>query len=316
MADKKVIVVMGATGAQGGGLARAILADGSGPFSVRAVTRKPDSEKAHALANLGAQVVQADADDEASLDKAYAGAYGVFCVTNFWEHFSADKETAQAGAMARAAKKSGVQHVVWSTLEDTRQAVPLSDNRLPTLQEKFKTPHFDGKGAADELFAQAGVPTTYLLAAFYWENFIYFGLGPRQGEDGKLTLALPLGGTPLPGIASEDIGRCVYGILKKGPSMAGKRIGIAGENLSGEQMAAKMGKALGREVGFYDVPFDTFRGLGFPGADDLGNMFEYQHIVEDAFLRSRDVKLSHELNPALLDFDQWLAVNAKRMPIG
>jgi len=315
MADKKVIVVMGATGAQGGGLARAILADGSGPFSVRAVTRKPDADKARALANLGAQVVQADADDEASLAQAYAGAYGVFCVTNFWEHLSADKETAQAGAMARAAKKAGAQHVVWSTLEDTRKTVPLDDNRLNTLHDKFKVPHFDGKGAADELFAKAGVPTTYLLAAFYWENFIYFGLGPRQGEDGKLTLALPLGGTALPGIGAEDIGRCVYGIFKKGSGMAGKRIGISGENLSGEQMAAKMGRALGREVRFYDMPFDTFRGLGFPGADDLGNMFEFQHIDEDAFLRSRDVKLSRELNPALLDFDQWLAANASRIPI-
>jgi len=316
MAEKKTIVVMGATGAQGGGLARAILADPSGPFAVRAVTRKPNSDKAKDLARQGAEVVTADADDESSLEKAYAGAYGVFCVTNFWEHFSADKETAQAANMAKAATKAGAEHVIWSTLEDTRQRIPLSDNRLPTLQGKFKVPHFDGKGAADHFFADQGVPTTYLLAAFFWDNFISFGAGPRQNEGGKtLTLALPLGGVALPGISAGDIGRCALGIFRKGTSLVGKRVGISGENLKGEEYAAKMGRAMGREVRFYDVPFDQYRGLGFPGAEDLGNMFEYQAILGDEFLRSRDPKLSRELNPALLDFNSWLVANASRIPV-
>src|SRR5689334_10543208 len=116
MADQKIIAVIGATGAQGGGLARAILADRNGPFTLRAITRKPDSEKARELARQGAQVVAGDADDPASLRPAFAGAYGVFCVTNFWEHSTADRETAQATAMARAAREAGVQHVIWSTL--------------------------------------------------------------------------------------------------------------------------------------------------------------------------------------------------------
>ena len=89
MADKKVIAVVGSTGAQGGGLVRAILADPAGGFTVRAITRKASSDKARALAKAGAQVVEADLDDAASLKKALAGAYGAFCVTNFWEHFSA-----------------------------------------------------------------------------------------------------------------------------------------------------------------------------------------------------------------------------------
>ena len=314
MVDAQIIVVMGATGAQGGGLARAILSDRSGRFAVRAVSRKPDSEKARALASQGAEVVAADADDPPSLERAFAGAYGGFCVTNFWEHFSADREVEQAGAMARAAKAAGLRHVIWSTLEDTRMTVPLSDTRLPTLQGRFKVPHFDGKGAADHLFAT--VPTTYLLPAFYWDNFIHFGMGPRKGEDGSLTLALPLGGVALPGIGAEDIGRCALGIFRSGTGAVGQRIGISGENLTGEQMAAKLGRAIGQDVRFYDMPFGAYRALGFPGADDLGNMFQFQAILGEAFLRSRDPKRARTLNPQLQDFDAWLAVNAARIPIG
>src|SRR5512145_2065640 len=128
MADKRIIAIVGATGAQGGSLARAILADKSGQFAVRAITRNPDGDKAKALKKAGAEVVRADLDDEGSLKKAFTGAYGAFCITNFWEHFSPEKEIAQAGNMARAAKAAGVQHVIWSTLEDTRKKIPLSDD--------------------------------------------------------------------------------------------------------------------------------------------------------------------------------------------
>ena len=315
MAEKKIIAVVGATGAQGGGLVRAILADGEGSFAARAITRKPGSEKARALSSLGAEVVAGDADDPSSLDSAFAGAHGAYCVTNFWEHLSVEREIAQATAMARACGKAGVRHVIWSTLEDTRNWVPLGDPRLPTLQGKYKVPHFDGKGACDHVFA-AEVPTTYLLAAFYWENFLYFGMGPRKAPDGNLVLALPLGGVKLPGIAAEDVGKCAYGVFRRGASTVGQRIGIAGDVLSGPEMAAAMGRALGRNVGFEDVPFDVYRGLGFAGADDLGNMFEFQAILADEFLRGRDPKLSRSLNPQLLSFDDWLRGNIGRMPIG
>lgn len=315
MPDKKIIAVMGATGAQGGGLARAIAADRNGPFVARAITRKTDSDKAFALARLGVEVVAGDADDPPSLERAMAGAFGVFCVTNFWEHFSAEREGAQATAMARATRKADAQHVVWSTLEDTRRWVPLSDTRLPTLHGKYKVPHFDSKGQVDRVFAEEAAPTTYLLAAFFWENFIYFGMGPRKGPDGDLALALPLGGVKLPGIAAEDIGRCAYGLFRRGAGTAGQRFGIAGEILSGAEMAAKMTRALGRKVNFQDVPFDVYRSLGFPGAEDLGNMFQFQAILGDEFLRNRDAAVARSLNPDLLNFDAWLAANASRIPI-
>ena len=315
MPDKKIIAVIGATGAQGGGLVRAIHADRNGPYAARAITRKVDSDKARELAKLGVEVVAGDADDPASLERAFAGAYGAYCVTNFWEHFSAEREGVQVTAMARASRKCGLKHVVWSTLEDTRKWVPLDDKRLPTLQGKYKVPHFDGKGAVDHVFAEEAAPTSYLLAAFYWENFIYFGMGPRKGADGELTLALPLGGAKLPGISAADIGKCAYGIFRQGTGAVGKRFGVAGDVLSGPEMAEKMGRALGRKIAYSDIPFDVYRGLGFPGAEDLGNMFQFQAIRGEEFLRTRDPVLSRQLNPELLSFDAWLAANASRVPI-
>ncbi len=219
MAEKKIIAVVGATGQQGSGLVKAILADPSGGFAARAITRNPDSDKAKELARLGAEVVAGDVDNEASLTKAFAGAYGAYCVTFFWDHFSPEKEKAQASAMAKAAKAAGVKHVIWSTLEDSRKYIPLDDNRMPTLQGKYKVPHFDAKGEADQVFTAAGVPTTFLLTSFYWENFIYFGMGPKKGPDGVLGITLPLGDKKFPGIASDDIGACAYGIFKAGDAL-------------------------------------------------------------------------------------------------
>ncbi len=137
-------------------------------------------------------------------------------MTFFWDHFSPEKEKAQASAMAKAAKAAGVKHVIWSTLEDSRKYIPLDDNRMPTLQGKYKVPHFDAKGEADQVFTAEGVPTTFLLTSFYWENFIYFGMGPKKGPDGVLGITLPLGDKKFPGIASDDIGACAYGIFKAG----------------------------------------------------------------------------------------------------
>jgi uncharacterized protein YbjT (DUF2867 family) len=315
MADRKIIAVVGATGAQGGGLARAVLAD-AGEFGVRALARDPSSERARELSKLGAEVVRADVDDPASLRAAFRGAHGAFCVTFFWAHFSPEKELAHARAMAEAARDAGVRHVVWSTLEDTRSRVPLSDARMPTLQGKWKVPHFDAKGEADRFFAAAGVPTTYLLTSFYWENFIHFGMGPKRGPDGKLVLTMPMGTAKLPGIASEDIGRCAYGIFRKGTGLAGRRVGIAGEHLSGGELAAAMARALGVEIRYQDVPPEVYRGLGFPGAEDLGNMFQFKRDFEQAYRAARDVAAARALNPSLQTFDEWLARNGRRIPLG
>lgn len=314
MADKKIIAVVGATGAQGGGLVRAILKDPAGGFAVRALTRDVNSAKAKELAKLGAEVVAANVDDVESLKKAFRGAYGAFCVTFYWEHFSPEKELAQVRNLAEAAKHAGVRHAIWSTLEDTRKWVPLSDARMPTLHGKYKVPHLDAKGEADKFFTELGVPTTFLLTSFYWDNFIFFGSGPKRGPDGKLALTLPMGDKKLPGIAAEDIGKCAYGIYKR-PEFIGKTVGIAGEHLTGAEMADGLTRALGQDVRYNSVTPEAYRAFGFPGADDLGNMFQFKRDFNEYFCGARDLKFSRSINPELQTYEQWLARNKSRIPL-
>lgn len=316
MSDKKVIAVAGATGAQGGGLVRAIMSDPNGGFTARALTRDPNSEKARQLAALGAEVVAANLDDPQSVQRAFDGAYGAYCVTFFWDHFSPEREAAQAASMAKAAQQAGLQHVIWSTLEDTRRWVPLSDDRMPTLMGKYKVPHFDAKGESDHLFLDLSLPVTFLLTSFYWDNLIHFGMGPKRGEDGTLSFTLPMGDAKLPGIAAEDIGKCAYGVFRKGGETVGRTLGIAGGHPTGVEMASSLSRVLGETVRYNAVPPEIYRAFGFPGAEDLGNMFQFKHDFEGYFCGARSLEVSRSLNPEMLTFDGWLDLNRGAMPIG
>jgi uncharacterized protein YbjT (DUF2867 family) len=315
MPAKKIITVFGATGAQGGGLVRAITSDPNSEFTARAVTRDPNSDKAKELAKLGAEVVPGDVDNAESVRKALEGAYGAYFVTFFWAHYSPEQEKAEAALFAKAAKEAGIKHAIWSTLEDTRELVPLSDDHIPTLRDIYKVPHFDGKGESNKFFTEAGVPTTFLYASFYWDNFIYFGAGPKRGEDGKLALTLPIGDAKMAGISAEDIGKCAYGIFKNPKEYIGNNVGVAGEQLTGQEMADGLSKALGEPVIYNKVPAAVYRSFGFPGADDLGNMFQIYDEFEEKLNKLRDVKASRKLNPGLENFEQWLSHNAKKIPL-
>ena len=315
MENKKTIVVVGATGAQGGGLVRAILNDPDHEFNVRAVTRDVNGDKAKELAKLGVELVTGDIDDKESLLKAFKGAYGAYCVTFFWNHFSPEKELEQARSMAEASKDAGIKHVIWSTLDDTRKFIPLSDNRMPTLMGKYKVPHFDAKGEANHIFTDLGLPVTLLNTSFYWDNFIYFGLGPKKGPDGKLAFTMPMGDKKLPGIAAADIGKCALGIFKAGQKYIGKSVGIAGEHLTGNQMARSFTETLGKEVVYNSIEPSVYRSFGFPGAEDMGNMFQFKRDFEKEYCGSRDLELSRKLNPALLTFSEWLKQNKDLIPI-
>ena len=312
MADKKIIAVVGSTGSQGGGLVNAILADTNGEFAVRAITRDPNKDKAKALAAKGAEVVQADIDDVASLTKAFAGAHGVFGVTNFWEHFSGEKEIQQAKNIADAAKAAGVKHVIWSTLEDTRKLMAADDKRMPILQGKYRVPHFDAKADANAVFA--GVPATMLLTSFFWDNLYNFALAPKKNEQGVYGWSYPMGEAKLPGIAVEDIGKTALAIFKGGQQYVGKTIGIAGESLSFQEMSKKLESGLGiSPVTFTPVDADVFRGYGFPGADEYGNMFQTYRDFEKEVNAVRSVETTRQLNPQLQSFDQWLAKNKDKV---
>jgi uncharacterized protein YbjT (DUF2867 family) len=304
MSEKKTIAVVGATGQQGGGLARAILDDPEQRFTLRALTRNPDSAAARELAARGAEVVSADLDDEASLTKALQGAYGAYFVTAFWEYNSVEREHQQARAMAAAAKATGLRHVIWSTLPDTR--LHLRDDSVPTLHERYKVPHFDGKAEAEAFFVEAGVPATFLSTTFYFDAFVDF-FRPVRDADGVLALHLPMGDRRLPGIAAEDIGRTAFGVFARGPELAGETISISGENLTGEEYAAAFAKELGTEVVYRPAGVEDVRSSGAPGADDLANMFFYYAEHESVFAGARDPEAVRQLNPRLQDFATWLA---------
>jgi uncharacterized protein YbjT (DUF2867 family) len=316
MAEKKIIAILGATGAQGGGLVRAILDDSQSGFTARAITRDANAPKARALAAMGAEVVGADLDDSASIGRALAGAWGAFFVTFFWDHFSPGREKAQVHSLAQSAKEAGLKHVIWSTLEDTRHWVPLDDDRMPTLMGEYKVPHFDAKGESNAFFTEMGVPTTFLLTSFYWDNLIHFGMGPNAGPDGRLLFTLPMGDKKLPGIAAEDIGRCAYGIFQGGEQYLGRTIGIAGEHLTGTHMAAELTHALGREVFYQSISPSVYRTFGFPGAADLANMFQFKADFEADFCGARNPAAARALNPRLQDFRTWLARNKDRIQVG
>ena len=314
MANKKVIAVVGATGAQGGGLARSIVEDSRGDFALRAVTRNPDSDAARALAKLGVEVVRADLDDVDSLTKAFDGAYGAYCMTNFFEHFSADHELQQAANLALAAKASGVEHAIWSTQEDARDWFPLDDQRLHTLQGKYKVPNFDAKGEANRFFREAGVPTTFLLTSFFWDNFLTIA-GPMRDDDGVLAITLALGSKPFPGIAAEDVGRCAHGIFKRSDDLVGATVGVAGEHLTADEMVGALGAALGEEVRHHNVPVDVFRAFPFPGADLAANTWQFVDETNSEYCARRDVGFSRALNPRLQSFTHWVTTKQDRIPV-
>jgi uncharacterized protein YbjT (DUF2867 family) len=321
MTDKKLIAVVGATGSQGGGLVQAILDDGT--FAVRALTRNAQSAGAQKLAAAGAEVVEADLDDETSLRKAFDGAHGAYVVTNYWVERTPAEEAArtrgqmeydQAENAARAAKEAGVAHVIWSTLEDTRVHFGETD-RVPDVDGGYKVPHFDAKGEANELFTKYGVPTTFLQTTFYYEAMMQ-GMGPARDDSGKLILTLPMDDQPLSGIAAADIGRTALGVFKRGDEFIGQTVSIAGDHLTGKEYAAALTDALGEEVSYQPYTWDDYRALGFPMAIEIANMFQFYAEDSARFTGDRDLNLVRELNPKLQTFRDWLSENKADIPLG
>lgn len=306
-----LITVFGATGAQGGHTARALLAQRR--WRVRAITRQPQSQAAQALAALGAEIVRADLDDAPSVQQAMHGAFGAFCVTDFWSHHDPQRELEQARHLADAAARAGVAHVIWSTLEDTRQLVAPDGRVMPVLQGRYNVPHMDAKGEANALFIERGLAVTLLLTSFYWDNLIDRGMGPQRRADGALEWVLPMGDALLPGIAACDIGHCAAAQFAQEPAQ--RRVGIAGEHLSGAQMAALMSQAMGEPVHYRAMPPTEFARLPFPGAADLANMFACKQFANAALREARPVEATRLLHPGLLDFRAWLAINGRRIPV-
>lgn len=323
MTDKKTIAVVGATGVQGGGLLRAIMADPDGPFTARALTRNTGSDRARELASQGAEVIEADLDDETSLRKAFDGAYGAFVVTNFWVQRTPEQEQArtraqmeldQAATAARAAKDAELRHVVWSTLEDTRPHFQRLGIEVPDALGSYKVPHFDAKGEANAFFTGLGVPTTFLQTTFYYEAFLQ-GQGPHRNDNGELVLSLPMAGNKLALVAGEDIGKTALGVFRRGGQFIDTTVSIAGTHATGEQLAAMFTAALGEKVVYRPMTTDQMRASGQPGAVEVANMFQFYSDASEYFTGVRNLDLVRELNPELQPLDTWLTRHKNEIPL-
>lgn len=161
----------------------------------------------------------------------------------------------------------------------------------------------------------SGAPVSYLAVSFYWENLIHFGMGPARAADGRLKFTLPLGDLALAGIGAEDVGPAAYGLFKQGEAAVGKWVGIAGEQLTGVEMASAMKKQLARDITYDPLSFDAYRNLATAGADDLGNMFQYYFEFNREVNGARDVEATRVLHPGLMSFGAWLERHGKRIPI-
>lgn len=293
----KTIAIMGATGLQGGAVLEAfhelkLNGNNEEQYFIRGITRDSTSPKAEKVKHLVDEIFQADADDEESMVKAFDGCYGAFIVTNYFEDFDTRHEIKTTKNIQVAAKKAGLKHVVLSTLDDTRKIIEKSDNKdsWKVLDEEMGmyVPHFDGKGMAAEDFCK-DVPTTKLLTTMYMESFINYGMGPsRQTEDGPYGITFPMGDSKLSLVSLRDIGRCACAILRD-PTKIGTTQGITSEALTCEEVAATFEEVCGFPVKYNSVPRDVYASFGFPGAEDLANMFRFFQEFENHMLTSRHV---------------------------
>jgi uncharacterized protein YbjT (DUF2867 family) len=295
-----LIAVIGATGNQGSSVVEAAL-ESEHRIAVRAVVRDFRAEKASALAGRVAEIIEADLDDPETLGAAFAGADAAYCVTpgdGDW-----GRETTRARNMAHAAHAADLQHVIWSTQEDTRPVLNAAGSTIAVLGGLYRVPSYDAKAEADSAFRELGVPTTFMRTSFYWESLFLPGIGPAPRGGG--VIRWPLGDAKLPGIAVVDIGRCAVGALMQRSTYAGRNIGICGEELTGAEMAAAIQAVVGVDCRYEAVEGDEFRT-----AAATSNMFQYKRDFEQHHRRYRDVALSRSLNPRLRTFRQWLGDDA------
>lgn len=296
--SRQTILVTGATGAQGGSVATQLLS--TAQFKVRVLTRNPDAEQAVWLKEKGAEIVQGDMNDLSSLENAMQDCYGVFGVTNFWEHFG--NEYRLGKNIIDAVVKSGVEVFVLSTL-------PGYEN---LTNGKFKVPHVDIKYALQEYASVVKPATIFFHPAFYFENFLTYFV-PHKNENGDYAFGFPQGDTRLAGYSVEDTGGLLTTIFNHPENFLGKVVPGVGDDLTGNEYAAIMTRTLGKAIHYNHIPNEVYANLGFPGAEELGNMFEVQRLYVPQ--RQKDLELSRSIYPAIQTFEQWMANNKNKFAV-
>ena len=295
MADRRTILVTGATGAQGGGVARHLLKGGK--FRIRCLTRNPNSEKAAALAQSGAEVVKGDLADRRSVEAVLAGCYGCFGVTNFWEHFAGERQHGRN--LVEAVKSTGLEHFVFSTLPSAKEIT----------KGAIAVPHLDIKADVEKYAREQRLGATFVNVAFYFENFLNY-FPPQRQADGTLAFGFPQGDTPLAGVAVEDLGGVVTAIFGRPGEFRDRTVGIVGDDLPGKQYAETMSRVLGQKVVYNHIPRETYAAFGFPAAQELADMFEFNRLYIPE--RRTDMAESRALYPGMQSFEEWMKTNKQQ----
>jgi uncharacterized protein YbjT (DUF2867 family) len=291
--SKKLIAVIGATGQQGGAVVRALQAQGQ--FKVRALTRNPGKHR-----GLADEVVEADLDRPETLKAAFAGAHGVFLVTNPWERGT--DEFKQATAAVRAAKEAGVKHFVWSTLPNVEA---ISGGKL-------HVPHFTDKAKVDRIVKDAGFAHhTFVIAPFFYQNLVGVS-APQKQEDGTLGWALPID-PAVRGIHMGDItelGAIVAGAFAH-PVEAGngEYLPLVGDFMSFNEIVDTLNRQ-GHEFSFKQVPTEIFATL-FPGAAEIAAMFAWfqAHTYLGSDMRDRIALANKIAGRQPTEFSTWARAN-------
>lgn len=293
---KKIILVTGATGAQGGSVAKALL--DKNQFSVRILTRNPKSKKALALQLAGAEVVQGDLNDVESLKRSMNGCYGVFGVTDFWEHY--EDEYRLGKNLVDAVSLSNIKHFVFSSLANYGQ---LSKGVLPVQS-------YDMKAELQSYAKSLNLPATFVQASFYYENL--FGFFPLQKDEaGDYFFGSPQGDTKLATISVEDYGGIVATVFEYPNEYIGRTFRAVGTDSTCAEYASILSDVLQQKVYYKYIPREEFAALGFPGAKEFANMFEVQRL----YIPNRLVDMieSYGLNSNMHSFKNWAIKNKSKI---
>ena len=295
-----LISVTGVSGKQGGAVVRELLKNG---YSVRGITRNLDNDIIKDLIQSGMEAVVANFDDIGTINCAFQKSDAVFLMTNFWEHMNPKREYFQGKNLIDAAITCKVKHIVWSTLEDTRD---YKDNI--TYFGEYKVPHFDEKGRLSRYLETMShnhhIIYTNLYTSFFYENFTTM-MKLQKDIDGIYNLCIPMKNAILPIVSVKDIGRMVNYVIKN--EILGN-IGIASEHLSCGDITNILSEVLGKEVRHLYLPYEKYKKLGFPGAQDLGNMFEFKNVHNQEFCRTRNM---NDINKCFttISFKDWCVEN-------
>ena len=296
----KTIGVCGITGSQGGSVGRELKKKG---YNVIGITRNPLKKSCEELTNLGINIVKADFDEPETVKLAFKNCDVVYLMTNFWEHMSPKKEFKQAREIIDILKNTEVKHIIWSTLEDSRD---FKDN-IDYLGD-YKIPHFDEKGMVSKYLNNQKIKSTHLYTSFFNENLIGM-MKLKKANDGIRRLVLPMKDKLLPIVALEDIGKMVCEILKN--DLCGD-ISVSSEHISCKDMAVVLSDVIGEPVYYVPIDANSYRNLGFPGCKDLGNMFEFKEVHNKIFCEKRNInKVKELISP--ISFKDWCIKNKSKL---